>query len=102
MRKARLATLIDDADIQPAIAPPFAGGATRAPQELLAKVERRARHGLLIVAGAIPSIYRCAESVCIQDTRPSCYSRPSRARRGKDHGGITCAANPFSGRASAS
>src|SRR6267142_4790841 len=67
MRKASLATIIDGANIRPAIASPFSRRTARNLPVFSGKygVDRQPRPGLLAVAGILPSVHRSAESASI-------------------------------------
>ena len=55
------------------------------------------RGRLLPVAGTLPPVQRCAESVCVKDAGAPCHCCSGRAHKGKDPGGVTSARNPFFG-----
>src|SRR6266850_979126 len=100
MRKARLATLIDGANIRPAIASPFSRRTARNLPAFLCPyaVDRQPGHGFLTVARTIPSVHRIAESLCIGETGGPRCCRFAEAHRGENHGSVTCAAQSFLGR----
>src|SRR6267142_1077352 len=100
MRKARLETVINGANIRPAITSPFSRRTTRdLPVSLCEyRVDRKSRHGFLAVARTIPSVHRIAEFLCIGETGGPRCCRSARAHGRKDHGSVTCAARSFLGR----
>src|SRR6266850_7942547 len=103
MRKARLATVIDGANIRPAIASPFSRRTARNLPAFLwpYTVDRQPGHGLLDLAGTIPPVHRSAESACIREAGAPHCRRFAGAHRGEDHGSLTCAAQSFLGRTQA-
>src|SRR6267142_5770153 len=100
MRKARLATVIDGANIRPAIASPFSHRtAPNLPESSVkCRVDRQPGHGLLAVARTIPSVPRSAESAWVGEAGAPRCRRFAGAHRGEDHGSLTCAAQSVLGR----
>src|SRR6267142_4367048 len=100
MQKARLATVIDGANIRPPIASSFSRRTTRNLSAFSGKyrVDRQPGHGHLAVVGSIPSVHRSAESLWIGETGGPRCCRSARAHGRKDHGSLTYAAQPFLGR----
>src|SRR6266850_8051669 len=100
MRKARLATVIDGANIRPAIASPFSRRTARNLPESSVKyrVDRQPGHGLLAVARTIPPVHRSAESACIGEAAAPRCRRFAGTHRRENHGSVTCAAQSFLGK----
>ena len=103
MRKARLATVIDDADIQSTIASPFSRITTRnwRVSLKLGESERRPRYGFLAVARTISSVYCCPEPVYIRGIAVPCHKSSPRSYGANGHRSISYAADPFLGRITA-
>src|SRR6267142_5300749 len=97
MRKARLATVFDGANIQPANASPFSRRTAQDFPESSVKyrVDRQPGHGHIAVAGIIPPVHRVAASLSMGGIGGPCCRRSARAHGRKDDGSVTCAAQSF-------